>query len=110
MVIPYNVNTIDSFTVPSVIARGALTSYVIEGCKHMSLQGTVTVYIEDGNVYQLFTKPGTSSANCHTVVQDFIVPSFIIPGEYHLHITITYHPNPFRTVVVEKYSNNFTLK
>jgi hypothetical protein len=76
----------------------------------MLIDGQVTVYIEDGNIFQLFTQPAITSIGCGTVVKDFMVPDFITPGTYKLHWVGVYKPNAFRTITIDTYSNDFQLK
>jgi hypothetical protein len=107
---PYDILTINSLTVDGPVIRGKTAFYTADRCKNLPLSGTVTVYIEDGNTYQLFTTFVQSSTGCSKLQKDFTVPEFVPPGTYHIHWSATYEPNPLRRITYEATSNDFDLK
>lgn len=110
MVRPYNIATLNSLTVPPIVYRGVETSYVADACKYMAIPAELAVAIQDGNVFQLFTQTTSLSVGCHVSIRPFTAPEFLHPGIYRIHWTAVYHPNIFRTVILDAYSNDFELK
>lgn len=110
MLRPYHIVDLNSLTVPPVAIRGQETTYTMDACKYLPIPAELAVAIQNGSVYQLFTQTTSLSTGCHVSIRPFTPPLFIEPGVYRIHWTAIYHPNPFRAVIVDKYSNEFLVK
>jgi len=107
---PYNIAVMNSLTVPPVVTRGIETAYTADACKYMSIPAELTVAIQNGAVYQLFSQTTSLSVGCHISIRPFTVPEFLEAGTYRIHWTAIYKPNIFRTVTLDAYSNEFMVE
>lgn len=110
MVRPYKIVEFENLEVPAVVYREQEAAYINHFCKFREITVNIIVTVEDGRTYQLFSLINNVSPGCVDNVRAFTIPEYLPPGIYRIHFTAVYHPNPFRTIVKEVYSNEFELK
>jgi hypothetical protein len=78
-------------------------------CKNIAIPGVIDRQFIDGIVYQVPTFTTNRSIGCTNTIEYVYVPKALPEGTYHIDNTITYKPNPIRTVIYTVRTNNFTV-
>jgi hypothetical protein len=82
------------------IAQGERLLYVVDYCKPKDIPVTVSRELIDGIVYNLPSYESNFPSGCHKVISDRLeIPDHILPGEYRLRLSVTFHVNKIRKIV-----------
>jgi len=73
-------------------------------CKYLGVPVDVNITLTDGILYQYATRYRNSPVGCSKVISEpLTIPSYAIPGKYHVEIILTFHINSIRR-------ESFTIK
>ncbi len=83
----------------SPIRAGSYLKYNLYYCKYTQDISTVYQTLAGKNIYTLASIQRNIPVGCRNyTISDVYIPPTVPPGKYILYITVTYHPNPIRTV------------
>lgn len=88
---------------------GGQLVYMVNACKYYATTGIVTRTFADGVRYPALVSSGNVKPGCTNSKVSIIVPNYIVPGIYHLELSVQYQINPFRADTYQFYTENFTV-
>lgn len=81
------------------VKSGEYLESVQKACKHIKLPATITRQLIDDIVYTLPPATINRPLGCSDNIEYIYISKGIPPGKFkHMITTITYYPNPFRTI------------
>lgn len=109
---PYNILTFHAGNGTILTPRVKSGEYIQmrqNSCKHMKLKSEVNRQFIDGIVYQVPTFINNRPVGCYDVVEYIYIPKAIPPGEIKIYTTITFRPNPLRSVTYTVETGSFIV-
>lgn len=83
--------------------------YVVDSCKYLKVTGIVSRSFVDGVRYPSITSSGIVKPGCSKTKVAIQVPNYVVPGIYHVDLSVQYQINPFRTDTYNFYTENFEV-
>lgn len=80
------------------VSPGQTLMYELDYCRYTDTQAIVSRRFVDGIIYSMPDIMGSNPKGCAKRTIGVQVPEGLVPGEYYLQVTNTYHVNPIRTI------------
>lgn len=88
---------------------GGQLVYIVDACKYLTTTGIVTRTFADGVRYPSIITTGFVKPGCSSTKVSVLVPNYVVPGTYHLELSIQYQINPFRADTYQFTTDNFEV-
>lgn len=81
-----------------VVMQGGTLLFPVHSCKHYDLVETISRELLDGFIYQLPPVQSNQPTGCYSRIVAVPIPDATPPGMYRMRITVSFQPNPIRTI------------
>ena len=107
--IVYNTPVYKVLNENKIATVGGVLSYEVDYCKYTNKIPVVYKRYIDGIIYESPSGRGVVYKGCRIQRVDNLVPLTIIPGKYKMEVIVDYQMNPFRHIIYNNYTEDFTI-
>lgn len=100
----------EPFPVNTPVHAGQLMSYQVNYCRYTTAAAQFTRTLTGPTLVTIVDSSAVSPKGCRTVtVSNTVIPSYVLPGTYHMNIHACFHINPLRNICKDMKTQDFKV-